>query len=380
MRIRARNCVYGHWINLGVQHGRIAATSAGEGPASLTADDDWVAPAFWDIQTNGRWGHSFSSPDLTVDQVVEIVRAQAALGTARLCPTLITAPIPDLLHGLRTIAAACDRFPDIHRRIAGIHLEGPFLSEREGYRGAHPAAAIRDPDWELFQRLQNAAGGRIVLITLAPERPGSIAFITQAVAAGVVVALGHTAADGDTIAAAVHAGAQLSTHLGNGVAATLPRHPNPIWDQAARDDLWASFIADGHHLDSATLRVLARAKRPGRTILVSDASPLAGLPPGTYGEWAVDPSGKIVVAGTPYLAGSNRGLEHGIRNLMGATDWPLPQLIDTVTRNPARLLGQPEPHLSVGEPANLVVFRISGGQFLLRRACVDGEWCECGDV
>ena len=103
--------------------------------ATVSPIDDWVAPAFWDIQINGRWGHSFSSPDLTVEQVAEIVRAQAALGTARLCPTLITAPVRDLLHGLRTIAAACERFPDVAARVVGIHLEGPFISEHEGYRG-----------------------------------------------------------------------------------------------------------------------------------------------------------------------------------------------------------------------------------------------------
>ena len=187
------------------------------------------------------------------------------------------------------------------------------------------------------------SGNRIVLITLAPERPGAIAFIRRAVAAGVAVALGHTAADGATIDAAIQAGATLSTHLGNGVASPLPRHPNPIWDQAARDDLAASFIADGHHLDMATLRVLARAKGPERTILISDSSPLAGLPVGTYGEWSVDPSGKIVVAGTPYLAGSNQGLEIGLNNLLSATAWPIDQLIATVTANPARLLGKIPP-------------------------------------
>ncbi len=345
--------------------------------------DDWIAPAFWDIQINGRWGHSFSGPDLTVEQVAEIVRAQAVHGTARLCPTLITAPVPDLVHGLRTIAAACERFPDIARRVVGIHLEGPFLSERDGYRGAHPADAIRDPDWDLFQELQAAAGGRIALITLAPERSGSMDFIRKAVGSGVVVAIGHTAADGPTIRAAVDAGARLSTHLGNGIASTLPRHPNPIWEQAACDTLSASFIADGHHVDLATMRVLAQAKGPRHTILVSDASPLAGLPPGIHGEWAVDPSGKIVVAGTPYLAGSNQGLDVGVGNLLRATGWTLPQVLAAVTTNPARLLGCNEPRLAPGERANYIVFRRSGRGMLskdegfeLREVSVDGEWTE----
>ena len=167
-----------------MRDGLIASDSTGRRPRRLEPDDDWVAPAFWDIQINGRWGHSFSSPDLTVEQVAAIVRAQGPLGTARLCPTLITAPVDHMLHGVRTIAAACEAFPDVAARVLGIHLEGPFISERDGYRGAHPAAAIRDPDWGLFQELQDASGGRIVLMTLAPERAGAIEFIRRATAAG----------------------------------------------------------------------------------------------------------------------------------------------------------------------------------------------------
>ena len=379
MTVTARHYLDSRWVELTIREGRIAETRPAAGPEAIRPADDWVAPAFWDIQMNGRWGHSFSSPDLTVEQVAAIVRAQAALGTARVCPTLITAPIDHLIHGLRTIALACDAYPDVATRIAGIHLEGPFLSERDGYRGAHPLDAIRDPDWDIHRRLQDAAGGRIILTTLAPERPGAITFIRDVVESGVVVAIGHTAADGATIRAAVAAGATLSTHLGNGIVSTLARHPNPIWDQAALDGLSASFIADGHHLDLATLSVLARAKGPVRTILVSDASPLAGLPPGTYGPWAVDPSGKIVVAGTPYLAGSNQGLEIGVRNLISETGWPLPEVLATVTSNPARLLGRPEPKLEPGESANLVVFRRPEPEgFVLERVCVDGAWEECG--
>ena len=137
----------------------------------------------------------------------------------------------------------------------------------------------------------------------------------------------------------------------------------------------ATFIADGHHLDPATLRVLARAKGPAHTILISDASPLAGLPAGIHGEWAVDPSGKIVVAGTPYLAGSNQGLDVGLQNLLSASDWTLAQVVSTVTTNPARLLGQPSPDLSAGACADLVIFRRPGPQaFDLKGVCVAGQW------
>jgi len=375
MAIVAREVRSGKWIAIQSRHGLISQVRPADGPAAVTSDDQWVAPAFWDIQVNGRAGHSFSSANLTVDQVAAIVRGQDQLGAARCCPTLITAPADQLLHGAATIAGACENLPDVRERIVGIHLEGPFISDLEGYRGAHPAAAIRDPDWDLFVKLNRASGERIVLVTLAPERAGAIEFTRRLASLGIVVALGHTAADASTIRAAVAAGATLSTHLGNGIASILPRHPNPIWEQAAIDELSASFIGDGHHLDCATLRVLARSKGPARTILISDASPLAGLPPGVYGEWAVDPTGKIVVSNTPYLAGSSQPLERGVQNVLRATCWPLQNVLACVTSNPARLFGHPEPRLERGQQANFILFRRpEPSGFVLERTCVNGRW------
>jgi N-acetylglucosamine-6-phosphate deacetylase len=377
MLITARDFRTSAWIEIEIRGGIIVSVRPGDGSPKSSAQDNWVGPAFWDIQINGRWGHSFTSPELTVEQVVSIVRAQASLGTAYLCPTLITSPAGHMLHGARTIAAACGSDPTTAQMVLGIHLEGPFLSHREGYRGAHPADAVRDPDIGLFGELQEASGGRIILMTLAPERPGAMELIASARRSGVVVALGHTAADGPTIRKAVETGAKLSTHLGNGIAAELQRHPNPIWHQAANDSLFASLIADGHHLDCATLRVLARAKGPERVILVSDSSPLAGLPVGTYGPWDVDPSGRVLLAGTPYLAGSNRSLAHGLCNLMAAVSWPVDQVLGTVTRNPALLIGRSPPKLEPGQPASLVVFRQGApNEFILTRTLVGGAWYE----
>ena len=374
MKLVARDYTSSSWVELGFVGGRIDEIRQASGPERVDPEDLWVAPAFWDIQMNGHGGRSFSSPELTVEQAQEIIRHQGKLGTARLCPTLITAPVDHMLHGLRTIAAACDRDPDVAQRVIGIHVEGPFISEQDGYRGAHPADAIRDPSWALFEEFQRAAGGRIVLMTLAPERLGAIEFIRRMTGAGVVVALGHTTASGSVIRKAVEAGAKLSTHLGNGIAGVLPRHPNPIWDQAAFDELHATFIADGHHLGAATLRVLARAKGPARTILVSDASPLAGLPPGRYGEWEIEASGRIVVAGTPYLAGANHGLETGVRTLLDATGWGLEKCIRTVTANPTRLLGRSDPGLAGGEAASIVAFRHShANAFELVSVWIDGR-------
>lgn len=309
----------------------------------------WILPAVWDIQTNGRWGISFSDKMLTVQQVIQIVRAQPALGTTRLLPTLITASRQGFLHGVSTIAQACEADPIVDRLVAGIHLEGPAISELDGFRGAHPAEHVRNWTFGEFRELQEASGNRIRLITLAPERPGSCEFIRSVTAEGVVVSLGHTSANHEEIQNAVQAGARLSTHLGNGIAAHLPRHPNPIWAQAADDRLNASLICDGHHLSADVTKVLARAKSVDRLVLVSDHSPLAGMPVGTYGEWAVDVSGKVVVAGTPYLAGSNQNLPDGVANLIRATGWGFEAVAGTISTNPARLLNQALPRLAIGD-------------------------------
>ena len=145
-------------------------------------------------------------------------------------------------------------------------------------------------------------------MTLAPEVPGALGLIEQLASAGVKVAIGHTAASPDQIADAIAAGATLSTHLGNGCASMLPRHPNVIWEQLAADGLFASLIADGHHLPAATVKAMVRAKGVERTILVTDAIAAAGCAPGRYRIGAVEcelgPDGRVSLPGTPFLAGS----------------------------------------------------------------------------
>src|SRR5205085_7285582 len=142
----------------------------------------------------------------------------------------------------------------------------------------------------------------------APESSGALEMIEKVAASGVVVAIGHTAATPAQIRDAVKAGAKTSTHLGNGSHAILPRHDNYLWEQMAADGLWASVIADGHHLPPAVLKCVLRVKTPARTVLVSDAGSLAGLPPGRYDCWGqefeVHPAGKIVLPGTGFLAGA----------------------------------------------------------------------------
>ena len=367
------------WYAVEFEGGQVAGVRPADPPDKEPGTRTWIAPAFWDIQTNGRWGHSFSDPDLTTENVIAIVRAQAELGTARLCPTLITAPFEDMQHGLATIVEACDADPVVDRMVAGIHLEGPCISDLDGYRGAHPVEAIRDLDSDEFHALLDASCRRIVLITLAPERPGAVHMIGMAQDEGIIVAIGHTAADSSPIQAATLLGARLSTHLGNGIAAELPRHPNPIWTQAADDRLFASLIADGHHLDRSVLRVLIRAKGPERCLLVSDASPLAGLPPGVYGDWEVTAEGKVVVAGTPYLAGSARDLGFAVNEVLAAVPELSPEaVLAMASTQPAEFLDFPDPGHDDYAASTFILFRLDDRRFDLIGTLVDGLWVPSG--
>jgi N-acetylglucosamine-6-phosphate deacetylase len=367
MHLRARHYRTGERIEIECSEDRIRAISPAAN-AQVDAEADWVAPGWFDLQINGCDGHSFNSERLTVDQVRHVVRVCRQHGITALFPTLVTNAFSALAHGLTTVRRACETDGQVARAVPGIHLEGPYISGEDGPRGAHPREHVRPPDWDEFRRLQDAAGGRIRLVTLAPEHEGAVRFIDRLVQAGVVVSLGHTAADGPRIRDAIAAGARLSTHLGNGAHGMLPRHPNYIWEQLAADELWASIICDGHHLPAAVVRCILRVKTPARTILTCDASSLAGLPPGEYHEWnscfEVLPQGKIVLKGTGYLGGSWAFTDHCIGKAVSLGGVSLADAVDMAVVRPRELVGLPVPRLEVGQSADLVLFDWkTGGDF-----------------
>ena len=211
-------------------------------------------PGFFDLQVNGFAGVDFNAPGLSAERVVEALERMRATGVTRCLPTLITSTFEAFAANARVLS----RVPD--PAIAGLHMEGPYISAEEGTRGAHPAAHVVAASRDDFERRQDAADGRIVLVTLAAESTGAPALIEHLVASGVRVAIGHSAASPLQIADAIAAGATLATHLGNGCAQMLPRHPNIIWELLAADRVFASLIADGHHLPPATVKAMVRAK------------------------------------------------------------------------------------------------------------------------
>lgn len=236
----------------------------------------------FDFQVNGFGGIDFQRDELTLADARYVVESLERHDTSRIFVTLITDKVDRLCGRLERFEKFRGADPKIARAFAGYHLEGPWLHPEGGYRGAHPAEFMHAPSLAEFDRLQAAAGGRIRLVTLAPEWPGSGEFIAALATAGVHVALGHTNATERQIDGAIAAGARFCTHLGNGVPQLLPRHDNVIQRLLARDELTACFIPDGVHLPPFALRNFFRVKPAGRVLFTTDAMAGAGMAPGFY--------------------------------------------------------------------------------------------------
>jgi N-acetylglucosamine-6-phosphate deacetylase len=327
---------------------------------SIPHDPLYLSPGWVDLQVNGFAGLDMNAPDVQPEHVTQMARRLWAEGVTSFCPTVVTASPAHIEQCLRTIAVAYDSAPDARDAILGIHLEGPYLSPVDGTRGVHPAEQMHPPDWDEFCRWQAAAQGLIRLVTLAPEQPGAIDFIRRLVAAGIVVAIGHTQASTNDIAAAAEAGASLSTHLGNGIAIKIRRHPNPIWDQLADDRLYASVIFDGFHLPASVMRVILRAKGLARTLLVSDAVALARMPAGVYdspvgGRVELHASGRLSLIGSDILAGSASSLKDGFENALRLAGCSLAEAVQMVAVNPLIVL-------QAAAPAASTVFRWAAQQ------------------
>lgn len=294
------------------------------------------SPGFCDLQVNGFAGVDFNRP-ARAEQLKHAIEALRATGVTRFLPTLITSSLERFASCARALVGFSDP------AVAGIHMEGPYISPQDGPRGAHLREYVRDASIEDFKRRQDAAVGRIILVTLAPEIAGALRLIEHLVASGVRVAIGHTAASPEQIRDAVRAGATLSTHLGNGCAQVLPRHPNFLWEQLATDELFASFIVDGHHLPSATVKSMMRAKSVARSILVTDATAAAASPPGRYtlGEAQVElsPDGRVRAPGAPTLAGSSLTMNAAVGNTVRFTGLPLSDILLMASATPAHYLG-----------------------------------------
>ena len=321
---------------VGTGSGWAATTDAGVDvvDASAVAGDGAVLTAgFIDLHAHGGAGASF-------DEGADAIRTARALhrshGTTRGLISLVSAPIEVLAARAGVVADVAGTDPD----VLGTHLEGPFLDR--GRRGAHDERALLDPTPDAVDRLLEAGRGTVRQVTLAPERPGALAAIARLREAGVVPAVGHTAAGFDLARAAFDAGAGILTHAFNAMPGLHHRHPGPVAAAAADARVTLEIIADGVHLHPETVRI-AFAAAPHRIALITDAMAATGRPDGAYelGSQRVDVEGGVarLAEGTRAIAGSTLTQDAALRRTIEA-GVSLPDAVHALTAAPARAIGR----------------------------------------
>jgi len=354
MKHRGLSPLDGRPVEIETSEGRITAVRP------CDSADHWIAPGLIDVQVNGFVGVDYNSPDTPLDEIDRSIEVQRDTGVTRLLPTVITGSNENIRGSLANLAKAA-RACAGRSSIQCFHVEGPWIAAEDGPRGAHPIDHVRGPSIEEFKQFQDAAEGRIRLLTLAPEWPGSPAVIEHMVDAGVVVAIGHTAAKTQDIRDAVAAGATMSTHLGNGSHNLVPRHNNYIVEQMASDQLAAGLIVDGIHLPPSFVKIAVRAKQPERVVLITDAAPPAGSTPGNYHFGHIEvvlAEDQSVRLPNGQLAGSALSMDRGVENLMLFADLSLEQSLRAGTSQAAAAVHMDDRlgFLEIGDAAEFFLF------------------------
>jgi N-acetylglucosamine-6-phosphate deacetylase len=358
LRVAARRALVGGRLVpavLEIEDGRIVAIARGaDGPADVRLEDGILAPGLVDLQINGAFGVDFGTAE--PDAWCAVLGRLPDTGVTTCLPTLISAPLPELVGSLGRAAAVLGAPRPPGARMLGVHLEGPFLAEAR--RGAHAAAHLCDPTPDRLDALLAAAPpGVLAVVTLAPERAGGLAAIRRLCAAGVRVSIGHSDATGDTVFAAADAGASLVTHLFNAQRGIHQREPGVSGAALVDRRLTCGLILDLRHVAPDVARLAFAAAAPGRIALVTDAVAAAGMPPGGYelGGAAIE----VPADGPPTrpdgtLAGSVLRLDQAVANAVGLGLDPV-AAIEAASRVPADGLGRPDlGRIAVGARADLV--------------------------
>ncbi len=336
-----------------------------------------VAPGLIDNQVNGYAGVDFSGDQLLAEDIVKATVSLWKTGITTYLPTLVTNTPQNLIRNFRILSASLSH-EAVQSSVPGFHLEGPWLSKLEGFRGCHPEDQLSLPDLNLLKSFQEAACGRIVQLTLAPELSGAMELISYCKDHGIVSAIGHSNAGSREIQDACVRGTTLSTHLGNGCANLIHRHHNPIWSQLAHDQLIPTVIADGHHLTPEELRVFLKAKGSDRLILTSDITFLAGMPAGRYrfagAEVVLTEDGMLKSADQECLAGASLPLLKGVENMMRFTNCSLGEAINLASKNVAAVYGwKDRGSILPGMRADLLILENNDGKLKVKKTIIKGK-------
>lgn len=326
--------------------------------------DAVLAPGLIDIHIHGGAGHDVMEG--SDESLAAIERLMAKHGVTSYCPTTVTAPVDATLRSLDSLGKAVERAGRNNSNAArarplGVHFEGPFLSHAK--RGVHPPALLQPASRELFERMWEAANGRVCVMTIAPEIDGALDLIAEASRRGVCVSLGHSDAELPQARAAVAAGARHATHTFNAMRALDHRNPGLLGGVLTDRTVTADIIVDGIHVDPAVVDLFMRAKGLDGAVLITDAISATGMPDGTYtlGGFEVQVhDGRCEFEGR--LAGSVLTLDKALRNTMKFASLSLQHAVRMATLNPARVLGleKRKGTLSAGADADIAVFTPAG--------------------
>ncbi|GDY32100.1 N-acetylglucosamine-6-phosphate deacetylase [Gandjariella thermophila] len=365
--VGADGVLAGGWV--AVRGATITAVGDGDPPPgeSVDAIGCWVVPGFVDIHCHGGAGEAFGSAD--PDGVARAVTAHRRHGTTTMLASLVSRPVPDLA---REIAALAELAED--GLVAGIHLEGPFLSAARC--GAHDPAVLRPPDPASVDALLGAGRGQVRMVTLAPELDGAVDAVRRLAGAGVLAAIGHTDATEAQVRPAVDAGATVATHLFNGMRPLHHREPGPIGALLDDERVAVELICDLVHVHPTAVRLAARHAAPDRTVLVTDAISATGIGDGVYdlgGLRVTVRDGVPTLDGGGSLAGSTLTMDAAFRNLVRGCGLTVVEAVAATATRPAALLGRADRTgaLRPGLAADLVLL---DAELRPVRVMACGEW------
>jgi N-acetylglucosamine-6-phosphate deacetylase len=343
-------------------------TGAGEGAPPRAADADFhadvLAPGFIDAHNHGGGGVSFHDPDPRA-AAEHIVLTHRAHGTTTMMASLVTAPLDELE---RLVLALAELVRE--GLLAGIHLEGPWLSP--AHRGAHAEDLLRLPDAAGVDRLMSAGAGAVRMVTIAPELQGGLAAVSSIARHGAVAAIGHTDADYALTKAAIEAGATVGTHVFNAMRPLHHREPGAAGAVLEDPKMFAELVADGVHLHPSIVRLITDS--PARPVFVTDAMAAAGATDGDYKLGALDvrvaDGAARLVDGT--IAGSVLTLDQAVRYAVLTAGVPLAPAVRAASQNPADMLHLTDRgRILPGLRADLVVL---DGELQVRAVMHEGTW------
>jgi len=344
---------------------RMGPQAETEIPAGARVEDfrgATLGPAFVDVHTHGAAGHDVM--EATPEALRAIGLFQAEHGTGAYLATTVTAELDATLRSLEGLARLLAQGPgEGEARALGIHLEGPFLSHAK--RGAHPPAYLREAKISTFDRLFEAAGGQVRLMTLAPELPGAVELAAHATGRGVRVSVGHSNATAAQTRAVIAAGAVSATHTFNAMRPLDHREPGILGVVLTDERLYAEMICDGIHTAPLMAKLWWLAKGAGRAILITDAMSAAGMPDGEYqlgGQTVKLEAGRVTLPGD-VLGGSVLTMDRAVANLMAYAGVGLEDALRAGTANPAAMTGLEDGagSLRVGGAADFVAMDGGGG-------------------